>query len=92
MTSTTPPLIKTPQSQWQQRIQDFKEQIKMPLEGKESMQNAPPKGKESVQEAPPRKTESMQSVSPHTTESHQPLYSEEILTQKVSKEWEGFNS
>jgi len=28
--STTPPLIKPPQSQWQQRIQDFKEQIKMP--------------------------------------------------------------
>jgi len=35
--STTPPLVKPPQSQWQQRIQDFKNQMKMPPEGTESV-------------------------------------------------------
>ena len=60
--------------------------------GKKSMQEAPPKGKKSVQEAPPRGIESIQSASPYNTESHQPLYLEEILTQKSKKDWKGFNS
>jgi len=64
----------------------------MPLEGTENMQNAPPKRTESVQSAPPKRTESMQSASLYNTESQQSLYSEEILTQKVNKKWEGFNS
>jgi len=50
-----------------------------------------PKGIESVQDAPLRGIESIHSVPPHNTESHQPLYSEEIFMQKVSKNWEGFN-
>ena len=45
-------------SAWAQRIQEFKEQIKMP------------KRKESMQEAPPRGIENMQNVSPYNTESH----------------------
>jgi len=48
MASATPPLIKQPQSQWQQRIQDFENQMKMPLKGTESVQNAPPKRTENV--------------------------------------------
>ena len=55
-----------------------------------------PKGIESVEvtqtATPPKGTKSVHSVPPYNTESHQPLYSEEILTQKVSKSWEGFNS
>jgi len=35
--SATPPLVKTPQSQWQQRIQDFKKRMRMPPEGTESV-------------------------------------------------------
>jgi len=92
MTSATPPLIKTPQSQWQQRIQDFENQMRMPPVGTESVQSAPPKGKESVQSAPPRGTKRMQSASLFNTESLQSLYSEEILMQKIGEEWEGFNS
>jgi len=56
------------------------------------MQDAPPKGTESVQDTPPREIESMQSASFYNTESQQPLYSEEILTRELEKEWEGFNS
>jgi len=59
MASVTPPLVKTPQSQWQQRIQDFKEQMRMPPVGTESVQDAPPKGTESVQNTPPRGIASM---------------------------------
>jgi len=92
MASATPPLIKMPQSQWQQRIQDFKDQIKMPSVGTESVQNAPPKRTESVHSAPPKKTASMQSASPHNTESQQTLYLKKILTRELSEEWEGFNS
>jgi len=66
--------------------------MKMPLKGTESMQSAPPKRTESVRSAPLRGIESMQSTSPYNTGSHQSLYLEEILTQKISKEWEGFNS
>jgi len=40
--SATPPLVKKPQSQWQQRIQEFEDQIKMPLKEKESMQSVSP--------------------------------------------------
>ena len=53
-----------------------------PKTGTESMWATPlNKGKESVHSVP--------STSP---ESQQSLYSEEIFTQKVSEEWEGFNS
>ena len=69
MVNATPPIVKKPQSQWQQKIQEFKNQIKMP-----------PKGKKSVHKAPPRGTESMQNASSYNIESHQLLYSEEILT------------
>ena len=60
--------------------------------GKESVQETPPKRKESVQETPPRETASMQNASPYNTESQQILYLEEILTRKLGKEWEEFNS
>jgi len=90
--NTTPPLVKPPQSQWQQRIQDFKEQMKMPPVGTENMQSAPPKKTESVRNAPPKGIASMQNASPYNTESQQTLYSEEILTKEPGKEWEGFNS
>ena len=46
--SATLPLIKQPQSQWQQRIQEFKDQIKMPPKGIESVQSAPPRGTENM--------------------------------------------
>jgi len=92
MASATPPLVKTPQSQWQQRIQDFKEQIRMPPVGTESVQSAPPKGIESVHSAPPKETASMQSAFLYNTESQQTLYLKEILIRELSKEWEGFNS
>jgi len=52
----------------------------------------PPVGTENIQSAPPRGTESVQSISFYNTESLQSLYLEEILMQKVSKKWEGFNS
>ena len=80
MASTTPPLVKMPLSQWQQRIQDFKNQMRMPPVRIENMQSAPPKGIESVRSAPPKGIESIQSVSLYDTTSHQLLYSEEILT------------
>ena len=58
-----------------------------------------PKGAESVKAAqkcveatPPKGTESIHSVPPSNTESHQPLYSEKIFMQRISKNWEGFNS
>ena len=41
---------------------------------------------------PPKGTKSVHSVPFYNTKSHQPLYSEEVFTQKVSKNWEGFNS
>jgi len=59
MANATLPLVKQPQSQWQQRIQDFKNQIKMPPVGTESIQSAPPKRTESVQDAPLRGIESI---------------------------------
>jgi len=80
MASATPPLIKLPQSQWQQRLQDFKNWIKRSV------------GIESIQDAPPRGTESMQSVSPYNTESQQILYLEETLTRELKEKWKGFNS
>jgi len=92
MTSATPPLVKMPQSQWQQRIQNFKEQMRMPSVGTESVQSAPPKRTESVCSAPLRRTASMQNASPYNTESQQTLYLEEILTREPGKEWKGFNS
>ena len=55
--------------------------MRIPLEGIESVQNAPPKG-----------TESMQSASLYNTESQQTLYLKEILTKELKEEWEGFNS
>ena len=58
MASATPPLVKPPQSQWQQRLQDFKDQMKMSPVGTESVQDAPPKGIESIQSASPYNTES----------------------------------
>jgi len=73
--SATPPLVKLPQSQWQQRIQDFEKQMRMP-----------PKGTESVQSAPPKGTENMQNASPYNTESQQILYLEEILTREPREE------
>ena len=39
-----------------------------------------------------KKTESVHNVPPYNIKSHQPLYSEKILTQKISENWEGFNS
>jgi len=84
--SVTPPLVKQLQSQWQQRIQEFKNQIRMPPVGTESVQSAPPRGTESVQSAPPRGIESMQSASPHTTDSQQTLYLKEILTRELGEE------
>ena len=62
-----------------------------------------PKGTESIKvtqlqefknaaTTPLRGIESVHSVPPYNTESHQPLYSKEMITQKVSKDWEGFNS
>jgi len=66
--------------------------MRMPPVGIESMQSAPPKGTESMQSAPPKGTASMQSASPYNTESQQTLYSKEILTRELGKEWEGFNS
>ena len=36
--------------------------------------------------------ESVHSIPFYNTESHQPLYSEKIFTQKISKNWKGFNS
>jgi len=71
--STTPPLVKLPQSQWQQRLQDFKNQIKRSV-GTESMQDAPLKG-----------TESIQSASLYNTGSQQTLYLKEILTRELEK-------
>ena len=47
---------------------------------------------ESVAATPPKGIESIHSVPFYNIENHQPLYSEEILTQKVSKNWEGFNN
>jgi len=47
---------------------------------------------ESVQDAPPRGIESMQSASLYNTKSQQSLYLKEILTKKLEKKWEGFNS
>ena len=58
MASATPPLIKPLQSQWQQRLQDFKNQIRRSVET-ESVQNAPLKGTESVQNTPLKGTESV---------------------------------
>ena len=40
----------------------------------------------------PKKTESIHSVFSHNITNYQPLYLKEILTQKVGKNWEGFNS
>ena len=60
--------------------------------GTKSVQSAPPKETESVQSAPPRETESMQSASFYNTKSQQTLYSEEILTRELGKEWKGFNN
>jgi len=52
MASATPLFVKGKksyvQSIWAQRIQEFEDQMRIPL-----------KGKENVQEAPPRETESM---------------------------------
>jgi len=95
--SVTPPLVKQPQSQWQQRIQDFKDQMRMPPVGTESMQSAPPKGTESVKATltkkednvratPLRGIKSMQNTSPYNTESQQPLYLKEILTREPGEE------
>jgi len=58
----------------------------------ESVQNAPPKRTESVQNVPPKGIKSMQDASLYNTESQQTLYLEEILTKKLRKEWEEFNS
>ena len=66
--------------------------MRMPPIGIESMQSAPPKGTESVQSAPLKGIKSMQSVSLYNTESQQILYSEEILTKELKKEWKEFNS
>jgi len=41
---------------------------------------------------PPKGTESVHNIPPYNTENHQPLYSKEILTWKIGKDWEGFNS
>ena len=49
-------------------------------------------GTASMQKTPPKKTKNIHNVPPHNTVSHQPLYSEEIFTQRVDKNWEGFNS
>jgi len=84
--NATPPLVKQPQSQWQQRIQNFKDQIRMPPVGTKSMQDAPPKGTENMHSAPPRETASIQSASPYNTESQQTLYLEEILTREPREE------
>jgi len=56
------------------------------------MQSTPPKRTESVCSAPPKGIESMQNVSLYNTESQQTLYSEEILTKELKKEWKGFNN
>ena len=90
--SATPPLVKQPQSQWQQRIQNFKNQMRMPPVGTKSMQSAPPKRTKSMHSAPPRGIESMQNAFLYNTESQQILYLEEILTRELKEEWKGFNS
>ena len=41
---------------------------------------------------PSEGTKSVHNVLLYDTVSHQPLYLKEILMQKVSKNWEGFNS
>ena len=88
MASATPPLVKPLQSQWQQRLQDFKDQIRMSSVGTESMQDAPPKKTESMCSAPPKGTENMQNASFYNTESQQTLYSEKILTRELKKKVE----
>ena len=45
-----------------------------------------------VETTPPKGIESVHSVSFYNTKSHQPLYLKEILTQKINKNWKGFNS
>jgi len=64
-----------------------------------SVEATPPKGTKSVKATqicvkatPPKGTESVHSIPLSNTASHQPLYSEEIFTQKVSENWKGFNS
>ena len=60
--------------------------------GAESMKVTQLQKSRNTATTPPKGTESVHSVPFYNTESHQPLYSKEILMQKVSKNWEGFNS
>ena len=104
MISATPPLIKQPQSAWQNRIQEFKKQMRMPQKGRnqrgifpiiteiESMKATQLTGSKSAVTTPPGGTERVHSVPFYNIESHQPLYSEKIFTQKVGKDQEGFNN
>ena len=41
---------------------------------------------------PPKGIKGVQNVPPYNTKSHQPLYSKEILTQKVGENWKEFNN
>ena len=60
--------------------------------GTESIKATQLKGFKNAVTTPLRGTKSIHNVPPYNIESHQPLYLEEIFTQKVSKNWEGFNS
>ena len=67
--------------------------MKMPqVKGTENVKATQLKRFKSVAATPPKRIKSVHSVPLYNTESHQPLYSEEILTQKISEYWEGFNS
>jgi len=92
-TNTTPLFVKGTKPQ----IQDFKSKI---VSKKKCRQKEKAKKTfffiitetESVQKTPFRKTKSVHSILPYDTESHQPLYLEEILTQKVGENWKEFNN
>jgi len=81
MASTTPPLVLGKKL----RVQDFK-QIKTPLETESVNAITSKTETESIWAIPPNKgKESVCSVPPISPESPLSLYSEEVITQKVSK-------
>ena len=56
------------------------------LEGTESIKVTQLQKSKNTATTPPKRTESVYSVPLYNTESHQPLYSEEIFTQKVGED------
>ena len=82
--SATPPLVKG--TQWAQKIQDFKEQIKMPLKGRSQKGIFPiVTGTANVQKTPPGGIKSIHNVPPYNMINHQPLYLKKSLYKKLVK-------